>query len=654
MEVYTLDFETYSEADITKVGAARYAQDPSTVILNLAYGYGDEPPKIWDPEMEEFPQELFRHNGKVGVFEAHNAFFERCICRYVLFKKMRIPFNPPIPQWKCTMAQSYYNGGPGKLEKATVEMKAPEHKDPAGKKLITYLCKPYKGTRRRDIEREEKLQLYAIQDAVAERAFSQYLPAMSDREQQVWQLDQRINDRGLQIDIETVEAAIFLRKEYYRREHARLQEITGGQVKDHDKLADMGRWIGKQGMPQPDSLDKDAVDLLLMDGGIPEGVREVLKIRQELSRSSTKKYDAMLRCAGEDGRARGLIQYFGASTGRFAGRLIQPHNFPRGEYEGDPEDLIEIIRMRDLDLLIAIYGDPMQALVNGLRYCLTAAPGKKLIWGDYSAIEACVVMFLAGQWDAVKVLMNNPSQLYLDLATHIFGHKVTKEEQPQERAVGKASILGCGFQMGGPRFLDTLQTRVGPDFTLDFAQNVVNTYRSKYSRVKDLWYGVQEAALEAVVSGEGTRYRDLEFKTWKHPQSGQKWLFIKLPSGRRLAYLSPTIRMEDKWDTGTFEPCLYVRKWKEGRMQWVSLYGGFITENVTQATARDIMVCGMFEMERRGYPLVLNVHDEPVAEVDEDFGSIAEVEEAICVVDDWAKDYPIHAEGAEGVRYRKD
>jgi DNA polymerase len=393
-------------------------------------------------------------------------------------------------------------------------------------------------------------------------------------------------------------------------------------------------------------LTKVSVASALENDGLDYAARELLEIRKEAGRSSTSKYKAMINRMDSDDRVRELVVYHGAHPGRWAGRGIQIQNFPKGSIK-DPtkvEEAIQVIRMGNYQQFALRYSDPMDVLASCLRGMLCAAPGYTLFGADYAQIEARFLLWLCGETEGVEMFRRGES-LYSALASEIYGFEVNKHNHLNEYALGKAGILGAGYQMGPDKFFATCRAW-GIEVSQEMAERTINAYRSTYRKVKASWYWVERAAKEAVRSRGKTTWKSLVFRY------ENKFLTIELPSGRKLHYYDPQIKPHSKFDKdsltymGLSSPS---HKWDR---QYT--YGGKLVENIVQGACRDIMAEAMIRLERVGYPLVLTVHDELVAEVpthDKDL-SLKCFCDKMARVPRWAKGLPIEVEGWEGQRFR--
>jgi DNA polymerase len=664
-----IDFETFSEANVKEVGAVRYAQHPSTEPLCMSHGLKGVKKKIWVPP-NPFPQEVIDHVLAGGYLEAHHAAFERAIWYYVLYLKMGVVSVLPT-RWKDTLAVCAYRALPLGLDAVGEVLDLDVKKDKRGKYLLDKLCKPQKPTKNDprtridDYDLLEELYDYCITDGEAEDDLGDRIGELPDPEQRIWVLDQIINQRGVYLDVEAVRAAKGIVTLVTNKLTSELIEITEGKVKTGSEVKKIREWLDEHEVPTFD-LTKGTVEdtLKRLRAAAKEGAEwddqiRVLEIRQQLGRASVKKLDKMLDCVCEDGKLHGMMQYHGASTGRFAGRLVQPHNFTRGTIK-DVDTLIKFIRIggqEGLDALTMMYGDPMEAISSSLRSMLTASLGNILRVADFKAIEARGVMWLAGQEDALEAFRQYDKgigpDIYCVMAEKIFNRPIDKKEDPEERQMGKITILGCGYQMWWPRLqsqaLDEFKTVVSDDD----AELMVVTYRSDYNQVPALWRGLENAAGSAIEHpGNTYQYGYISYRMIE--DAAGPWLECGLPNGRSIWYFRPEVATVEKWGRESYEITYQGKNSKkQGAWDTVYTYGGMLTENVTQAISRDIMVESMIRVEQAGYPIILTVHDEDVADVPLDHGSQEEFETLMAIPPAWARDLPVAVDGWAGHRYKK-
>jgi len=518
-------------------------------------------------------------------------------------------------------------------------------------------------------EKLQRLIEYCRQDVRVERAIAKRVRRLDSLERRVYLLDQKVNDRGVHIDVPLIEAAQKIVAEGTLRGNAELRALTEGEVGSVTKVADLTKWLQAAGA-DIDNLRKDTIRDFLDGFDGDDEVRRVAEIRQEIGKSSTAKLEAFLSVVGEGDRARGLLLYHGASTGRWAGRLIQPQNFPRPSVPS-VEDFIPRVLAGDFDL-IEIEEPALIVVSSMLRSMISATPGHRLIAGDYAQIEARVVAWIAGQDDLVAAFAAG-AKIYEEMGAAYSGKpldSITKDSD--ERQVGKNSVLGCGFGMGADRFAEQVQQQSGIvlprgerdekgkllEGEVDVAQLIIKTYRTKFPLIPQFWKDINNAARGAVRE-PGRIFRCGRNDSVRFVVRGQ-FLWCVLPSGRPLAYARPRLERHrvvpknPEMEPFTTESVTFMsvdsvtRKWKRTHG-----YGGLFTENVVQGTARDLLADAMLREEDAGYPIVIHTHDEAVADVPEGHGSLDEFLEIMRECPQWAEGLPVAVDGWEGERYRK-
>lgn len=651
--VVTIDFETRSRRELRKAGAYAYARDPSTEVICLAYKIGARDPRLWAPD-DDPPDDLIEAVNDGAIVEAHNVQFEWEIWHRVCVPRYGWPMLSR-DKARCTQAACAYRGIPLKLEKAAKALGLKHQKDMGGNRLLGQagVSKPKKnGSYTDDFSTLQRVYDYCVDDVLAEEELSGRVGWLTPDEEATWRLDQIINARGVRIDLEAVAAAQTIAGQVSKRLTAELREITGGQVETSDQRDRILRWIETQDYALPD-LTADTLDLYLSPKNRqppPAPVRRVLEIRRTLAKASTKKLAAMQACVCDDGRARGLLQYHGATTGRWAGRLVQPQNFPRPSFEDvDPETIVGDIMLRDAELLDMVYGDAMVALADGLRPMFIAGEGRDLVSADFSAVESIVTAAVAGEESKLDVFRRGDDP-YCTTASLIFGYPVlSKKTHPAERQVGKTGELAFGFQggVGAWRQFDN------QDRSDEEIEGYRDAWRHAHPNIVALWRGLNDAAVAAVYKKQPHSYRGVEYRL----EEDGEWLSCRLLSGRKLWYYGPEVGLHEMpWDDDDGEPAkrlgLSYWAWRQGQWRKQRAYGGLLTENVVQATARDLMVPAMRKAEAEGYPVILTVHDELVTEPAE--GRDHKVlEEIMRDIPSWARGWPVKAEGWTGKRYRK-
>jgi DNA polymerase len=650
----SLDWETRSVCDLKAHGLAIYAADPTTDILCGAWAFEGEEPVSWLPG-QPCPPRLRAHIEAGGILRAWNAAFELAIWNAVAVPRHGFP---PLKseQVQCVMAEAYAQGLPGALENAAPALGVEQRKDDKGKRVMLQLSKPKKilddGTVVwwEDAAKFEIVRLYNLQDVRTEMACGARLIRLSPDEQALWLLDQQINARGIQVDREAIDAAIELVTSEKARLDQAMRDITGNVVAGCTDVAQLTNWLRYRGVKVESVAKADVVALL--DGDLPDDCRTALKLRQEAAKSSTAKLTAMRDRAGADGRMRGLFQYHGAATGRWAGRGPQPHNFPRPTILHEQAEIEDVIaHFGEPEYLRVFYGDPMPLVADCMRGMIVAAPGHTLICCDYSNIEGRVLAWLAGEeWklDAFRDFdAGTGPDLYL--LAYAKGFRCSVEEAKPFRQVGKVMELALGYG-GGVGAFQTMARGYGVKVTDARADELKHAWRGAHAKVVQFWADLERAAIRAVTDGGVHRVGPIAFKV------KGSFLWCQLPSKRVLCYPYPQLQdKETPWGK-TVQQLTYMsvngvtRKWER-----CATYGGSLAENVTQAVARDILVAGMRACEAAGYPVVMHVHDEIVAEVPLSADlSVDKMSTLMSNAPHWATGLPIAATGWIGRRYRKD
>lgn len=656
----SIDFESRSACNLKTAGVYPYAQDPSTDVLCFAFAFGDEPPAIWklgDP----FPERLAEHIRQGFRLRAWNAQFERVIWNEI-GPRHGFP-TVALEQWVCTAAEAAAMALPRGLDACAAAIGLGETKDPAGYRLMLQMCKPRSTSNGvciwwDDDVRKEKLYAYCQQDVRLEHRIAQAVRRLSAQEQALYYLDQRINDRGVAIDRELIAGMEGVARTGMERAGKILSELTNGVVSKATQTGRITQWLASEGVSVTSIAKKPLADLL--DGELPELVQGVLEARADAAKSSVAKLDAMLNCASDDDRMRGLLLFCGAGTGRWTGRLAQPHNYPRPTLDVEP--WLGDLASGNFDLLDVI-ANPLEIVSSALRSCLIAAPGHSLFVADYAGIEARIVNWLAGQWDIVDKFGSGQDVYWYnalrmaEMQGRPLPESATRKSHPEARQGGKAVELGCGFQMGGPKFRETAEKQFSVVLSEEEAKAFVTFYRETHPKVVQLWRDLQDAVIAAVeepgtvqVVGEGAVLRLTK-------RGGYLWMI--LPSGRPLCYARPRVEIVDApWATPekpakvksltAWATNSYTRRWEQ-----CALYGGLLVENAVQAIARDWMAEGMLRVEKGGYPVILSCHDEVICEVPDGYGDIRAYESLLAQAPAWGKNCPITAEGWRGPRYKK-
>jgi DNA polymerase len=649
------DYETRGVLPLEKVGVHRYAADAQTEVLCCAFAVDDQPVKLWTPG-DAIPVEF--HEAACDpnwLVVAHNASFEIAIEELLLGSRYGWPLIP-LKRQRCTLAMASAIALPGKLQKLADILELSHRKDVAGHRLMLAMSKPRRARKGEnadqvhwfeDHERLQRLHAYCMADIEVERELYAHLLPLSLSEQAIWCLDACINSRGFYLDQQLATAAKNLAAAAAPEIDTELAEITGGAVTAVNQIARFQAWLQTQGCIL-DSLDKKSVAKLLKNE-LPPQVRRALELRQDGGQAAVKKIVALLDRVGSGGRVRGSFSYHKASTGRWAGTGPQPQNLKRPEIE-DVEAAITTVATGDYDHVRSLYPHVLSLLGDLGRSLICAAPGHVLIGADFGAIESRVLAWVAGEewkleayrrYDATRDPRDEPYCVLAARMLHLPEGSVTRGAR--ERAFGKTGDLACGYQ-GGEKAIEKFASGM---FSLAEREKIKTEWRAAHPAVCKFWYAVDHAAWTAVQQrGRIVSCGPVVFKCCGN------FLFLKLPSGRKLAYpfarpklLDPqhgAVVFSDSSD-GQFRDC------RNGD----GAYGGMWVENIVSGIARDLLAEAMVRIESAGYPIVLHVHDEIVAEVPEDFSS---TEEFTCLMTQrpsWALNLPIAASAWTGSRYCK-
>ena len=694
-----IDFETRSRADIRKTGSHRYASDPSTEVLCLAYNLTGKPgeTELW-VQGEEPPEDLINEINIGSPICAHNAAFERAIWTHICHERFGWAEVAP-DQWRCTLAGCSRQGLPRSLAAAGAALGISMPKDQEGRKIMLQLCKPDRaGNWVETPDKLERLYEYCIRDVEAEIAIWDKLEEMPESELKIWHLDQEINFRGLQIDVGTAKQFLTIVESYREKLSRELVDLTNGAISSAGQVMALKTWLKEKGVSLPD-LQKATVEEALTQG-MDSDAERVLELRQQLSAASTGKIEAMISRAEDDDRVRGNLVYHGAATGRWAGTGLQIQNFPRGSMSPAEVDFARDLLPHGPDALEIILGNPIEVAKSSLRSLIKAAPGKSLFVCDYASIEARVLAWISRQDDLVQDFRDG-ADVYVSMASAIYGNK-PEEVEKNQRLVGKIAILGLGYGMGGPTFKRTCSTWNVP-CKFSFARRVVAAYRNKHDKIKQFWTDIDRACLHSVRERTSMDVGRLTVV------SDEKWMRIVLPSGREIMYAKPLIQEvtapwskgytgdiiwdgdEDElfdagvtWDdveANKYIGCKFTNlKWLQKNQNKVEnlekmepqmidqisyksvvgqsrkwartqTYGGKLTENIVQAIARDFLAEAMLRVDEE-YPISATIHDEIVSETDSQ-KSLERFEELMEVVPPWGQGCPIAVEGYKAKRYRK-
>lgn len=647
--VLFLDTETFSTTNIKKAGAFKYVEDPAFEVLLLPYAWGDDPVRVldmFDPvDREELPHILdaLRDPGVVKV--AHNSAFERAAYRRAF------GFYQPPGDWVDTMILAAYNGLPMSLEDAGAALGIEQQKLKDGKALINYFCKPCKptianGGRTRNLphhapEKWARFKKYAGRDVEAERLIFKRLIRypVTTFERKVWALDARINERGVLVDLDLARAAIDV-DDAFRANHTKEMALLTG-LDNPNSVLKLKWWMRSVGLPCGNLSKSTVADLVNI--ATDSTTKRVLELRQLLSKTSTKKYEAMVNAAGADGRVRGITQYYGAGrTGRWAGRLVQLQNLPQNHL-ADIGTVREIVRARDLDALEMIFDSVADVLSQLIRTAFVAKPGHTFLVADYAAIEARVIAYLAGERWRMDVFAKG-GDIYCSSASQMFKVPVVKHGvNGHLRQKGKIAELACGYGGGVGALKAFGADKMG--LTEDEMQHIVTQWRAASPSIPKFWRDTERAAMRALEHPGRTFSIPCGVKYRRDADA----LRCLLPSGRVLTYWGARID-----DRGGRPSIVFMgqnqttRKWEK-----TDTWGGKLVENIVQAVARDCLAVAMVRLEEAGYHIVFHVHDEVVIEAPE--GSHwQDAAEIMGQPIDWAPGLLLRGDGYETKFYMKD
>jgi DNA polymerase len=641
-----VDFETRSEADLRKVGAYNYSLHPSTEVMCFGAKFGTQGAILLTKEDIQNKEKFhFKPDDKLV---AHNAFFEQCIYNNVLVKRYGWP-KLSIANWSCTAAKAAVHALPRKLEGACLALGLAVQKDMVGHKVMLKMCKPRKATKKSTAKWHEDpddfklLYDYCIKDVEAEYLLDQRLEDLNPNERKIWELDQTINSRGVLVDTKTVDQILSLIDLETGRLKDETEQVAYGYFETTAQTREVLKWLQAEGVDLLNLQKKTVEDVLKENKNLTNDARKILEIRQQYSKTSTKKYIAFKnRASPADSRVRDLLVYHGAATGRWAGSGLQVQNFPKGKID-QTDEAIKTLQLGDLDLVRTLWGEPMDVFSSCLRGMIIPSPDKKLFVADYAAIEARVLFWIANHYRGLKMFTEG-KDLYKDQASVIY-RKPVSEITKAERNLGKAAVLGCGYQMGAKKFFDTCVSW-GIEVTEALAQTSVEAYRANHKPVTQVWYNLETAAIKCILEKKKITVNKT---TWYYANG---FLWCVLPSGRKLAYYGPKVEVTT---TSWGEKKLALHHWRVNSLtkkwEYRPNYGGKLTENVVQAISRDLMADAMLRAENKGYQILMSVHDELIAE--KETGSVIEFENLMSELPAWAAGAPITAEGWTGERYRK-
>ena len=642
--VLEMDIESFSDVDLIKCGVYAYADSPAFEILLFAYSFDGGETQIIDlAQGEKLPAEVEEAIFDVSVTKtAYNANFERtCLSKH---------FGRYIPpeSWHCSAVQAAMLALPRSLEDVGRVLGLDEQKMKEGKELIRYFCVPCKptkanGGRTRNLpchapEKWELFKTYCKRDVDVEKSIRRKLHnfPIPESEMELYRLDQRINDRGVLVDMGLVEQAIACERLHKEVVTKRAYELTG--LENPNSVAQLKGWLGDMGM-EAESLSKKAVAEMIAE---TDGeVEELLRLRLLMAKTSVKKYEAMERSVCSDGRIHGMLMFYGANrSGRWSGKNVQIQNLPKNDIP-DLElarDLVKQGRFEDIELL---YDSTPNVLSELIRTAFIPKLGCRFVVADFSAIEARVMGWLSGE-EWVLDVFRGDGKLYEMTASRMFGIPMAEiGKGSPERAKGKVASLSC--QYGGSTNGLISMGALDMGLTEEELPPLVAAWRKANPHMVQFWWDVDAAAIKAVTEKQKTKVGKIIFEY----MSGI--LFITLPSGRKLSYVKPRMAVNRFGRDGlTYEGISENKKWSR-----IETYGPKLVENIVQGTARDLLAEAMLRVEKSGYPIVMHCHDEIIAEVPEGSGSVDEMCEIMAIQPKWAEGLPLRADGYQCSFYQK-
>jgi DNA polymerase len=656
MPILIRDYETRSTLDLRDVGAWRYSTHASTDVWCAAYAVDDSPVELWipgDPIPAVFTEAA---NDSGWVLAAFNDGFERLIEQHVLGPRHGWP-AVPIERHRCLQAAALARALPGSLDGAARALKLSERKDDAGRRVMLQMSRPRKPRKDEepkgvywfdDPERRQQLYDYCKQDVLTERELHKHIPLLEGDEQALWLLDQDINDRGVHVDRQLLDAAIKIAQQAQTEINVELAKITSGEIDSIHQVSRLLQWLNAHGCKLK-SIHKESLEQTL-GKELPDATRRVIELRLDGAHAAANKLDTMRAWLNADNRARGCLKFHGASTGRWSSYGIQLQNLKRPVVE-DIDKAIEAVASGSLQQLRQHYPQPMSVVGDVTRAMICAAPGHRLIAADLSGVESRITAWVSGQQSKLDmwkrfVETGNPE----DEPYYILGLKlgVAKEKA---RAIGKTADLAFGY-MGG---LGAWKKLAGPDD--DSSEELIKQrqyrWRDAHPQTRDFWKAIDSKAIRAVQHP----FKRIKFQNplWRHIsfESDGVFLFMYLPSGRKIAYPHPHLRTDtERGNVSVVFMDWGLRGWGECRFG-LGAYGGTWIENAVQAVARDILADAMPRLEKAGYRIALHVHDEIVAEVPEGFGSADEFLKILITPPAWAAGLPLAAKVREGARFCK-
>lgn len=659
MHHLSIDLETYSSVPIAKAGAQKYIQSPDFEILLFAYSLDGGDVQIIDlAQGELLPQWLASAlSDPQYIKHAYNASFEwGCLSKFM--------GTLPIDQWRCTMFHGLYCGYTAGLDATgkALGLPADKQKLSTGKALIRYFCVPCaptktNGGRTRNYPRHDPAKWalfkeYCIGDVTTEMEILHRLenfPVPPKLEKQ-WQTDVLINARGVAVDMDMVRGALWIGET--TRDQLTEEAVTLSGLDNPNSVKQLMQWLEEELDEELTDLRKDTVSRLLNGNLTNDTARRMLEIRQELGKTSTKKYNAIEAAVCADGRVRGLLQFYGANrTGRWAGRLVQVQNLPRTYVEPLPLAR-DLVKRRETASLRALFGSVPDTLSQLIRTSFIAEPGNALVDADFSAIEARVISWLAGESWRLDVFRTH-GKIYEASASQMFGVPLEriKKGNPEYalRQKGKVAELALGYQGNTGALIKMGALDMG--LTEAELSDIVNRWRGANKRIRDLWYSMEAAAVQVIQTGQPVGLRSLVLAREMDAGNNLDFLTIRLPSGRKLYYAHPSLG-QNQWG----KPSITYMGMDQTTKKWklIETYGGKLVENCVQAIARDCLAEAIERLEAANYPVVFHVHDEVVVECAAERASLDDIAAIMGQPVSWAPDLPLGADGWVGAFYKKD
>lgn len=691
----THDFETRSKSNLKKEGAFKYSLDPSTQPTCLAFKIMGEPKMyflnfkmvntIWESLPKDF-QDLWRYLIIGGYeFSAHNSYFERCIYDNIMVNRYNWPSINPERR-RCTAAKAASCALPRSLEGVGEALKLSTQKDKRGYIAMMATCKPTKkwnawtkarfeisqgkrvGPKKVALSETPEPQVflepqddslmwntlytYCKIDVKTEELVDLTLPDLIPQEQEIWHLNQKLNWRGLNVDTHSINKIVTLMESESKKKLKELDALTMGLVTKPGARKSILDFLALDGVELPDIKAKTVQDNL--DGFLlTEDGRKLLEIRKALSKTSTRKYQSFLNRITSDGRVRDIQLYHGASTGRDSGSGVQIQNFPKRLIpQKEVEYVLEMIKEDTKGLIEWVeyfYGDSAMVFSSLLRSMIISTKGFEILAADFAKIEVAVLWWLADNTPGLKILRDGLDP-YKYMAAANTGKTYDEiEDDSDARQLGKAQVLGCGFQMGATKFRTVAWDMYRLKLSEEQSKLAVHNYRTANAAVPGLWKKYEQAAINVVENGEGS----LTYTGRCRFFMKNKFLWVELPSGRRLAYREPQI----SWRETDYGPRKTLEFWavnsKTKKWNLETTFGGRLTENIVQGTARELLMQGMKRLDKQGFEPLFSVHDEMVCEAPLWSKELSEFTKILCKIPEWAEGLPIEAKGFVGPRYKK-